>query len=186
MADAEQTLRRTALTIVCLGAFITPLMLSAVNVAIPTIAEGLEMDAITASWVPLAYLLSSGVFLLPFGRLGDMHGRKKMFLSGMITVTVASLSCLDCRLTAGADPVPGLAGHGRGDAVRHRHRHPVVGVSAGKARESAGPVRVFGVPGAYLRAFRSAAGSPSSSAGARYSCSISRWCCWSSSWGWST
>ena len=88
---SEQALQRTALTIVCLGAFITPLMLSAVNVAIPTIAQGLKMDAITASWVPLAYLLSSGVFLLPFGRLGDMYGRKKMFLSGMTTVTIASI-----------------------------------------------------------------------------------------------
>ena len=91
MGTSEKTLQRTALTIVCLGAFITPLMLSAVNVAIPTIAQGLKMDAITASWVPLAYLLSSGVFLLPFGRLGDMYGRKKMFLSGMTTVTVASI-----------------------------------------------------------------------------------------------
>ena len=91
MGTPEQTLRRTALTIVCLGAFITPLMLSAVNVAIPAIARGLKMDAITASWVPLAYLLSSGVFLLPFGRLGDMFGRKRMFLSGMTTVTVASI-----------------------------------------------------------------------------------------------
>lgn len=91
LVDAEQTLRRTALTIVCLGAFITPLMLSAVNVAIPAIARGLGMDAITASWVPLAYLLSSGVFLLPFGRLGDMYGRRKMFLAGMATVTIASI-----------------------------------------------------------------------------------------------
>ena len=88
---SEQALQRTALIVVCLGAFITPLMLSAVNVAIPTIAQGLTMDAITASWVPLAYLLSSSVFLLPFGRLGDMYGRKKMFLSGMITVTIASI-----------------------------------------------------------------------------------------------
>ena len=91
MADPDRNLQRTALTVVCLGAFITPLMLSAVNVAVPTIAQGLEMDAITASWVPLAYLLSSSVFLLPFGRLGDMYGRKKMFLSGMTTVTVASI-----------------------------------------------------------------------------------------------
>ena len=88
---SEQTLQRTALVVVCLGAFITPLMLSAVNVAIPTIAQGLQMDAITASWVPLAYLLSSTVFLLPFGRLGDMYGRKKMFLSGLTTVTIASI-----------------------------------------------------------------------------------------------
>ena len=88
---SEQALQRTALTVVCLGAFITPLMLSAVNVAIPTIAQGLTMDAITASWVALAYLLSSSVFLLPFGRLGDMYGRKRMFLTGMITVTIASI-----------------------------------------------------------------------------------------------
>ena len=88
---SEQALQRTALIVVCLGAFITPLMLSAVNVAIPTIAQGLTMDAITASWVALAYLLSSSVFLLPFGRLGDMYGRKRMFLSGMITVTIASI-----------------------------------------------------------------------------------------------
>ena len=88
---SEQTLQRTALIVVCMGAFITPLMLSAVNVAIPTIVEGLQIDAITASWIPLAYLLSSAVFLLPFGRLGDMYGRKKMFLSGMTTVTIASI-----------------------------------------------------------------------------------------------
>ena len=91
MQTSEQTLRRTALIVVCLGAFITPLMLSAVNVAIPVIAPSLAMDAITASWVPLAYLLTSAVFLLPFGRMGDMYGRKKMFLSGMTTITVASL-----------------------------------------------------------------------------------------------
>ena len=90
-AASEQSLQRTALTVVCMGAFITPLMLSGVNVAIPTIVQGLRIDAITASWIPLAYLLSSAVFLLPFGRMGDMYGRKKMFLSGMTTVTVASI-----------------------------------------------------------------------------------------------
>ena len=90
-AVSEKSLQRTALTVVCMGAFITPLMLSGVNVAIPTIVQGLRIDAITASWIPLAYLLSSAVFLLPFGRMGDMYGRKKMFLSGMTTVTIASI-----------------------------------------------------------------------------------------------
>ncbi len=74
-----------------MSAFINPLMLSAVNVAIPTIARGLQADAITTSWIPMAYLLSSAVFLLPFGRFSDMHGRKKMFMLGMLTITVASI-----------------------------------------------------------------------------------------------
>jgi len=74
-----------------MSAFINPLMLSAVNVAIPAIAEGLQADALTTSWIPMAYLLSSAVFLLPFSRLGDMHGRKKMFVSGMTAVTIASI-----------------------------------------------------------------------------------------------
>ena len=88
---ASHKLRRTALLVVCLGAFITPLMLASVNVALPTIARELRMGAIAASWIPLAYLLASAVFLLPFGRLGDMYGRKRMFLSGVTTITLASI-----------------------------------------------------------------------------------------------
>ncbi len=83
--------RRIALIIVCLASFTAPLMLSAVNVAIPTIAAGLGADAMMLSWIPTAYLLTSAVLLLPFGRLADMHGRKRVFLLGMIIVTVASL-----------------------------------------------------------------------------------------------
>lgn len=88
--------------VVCLGAFITPMMLSAVNVAVPAIAAALRMDAITAGWVPMAYLLASAVFLLPFGRLGDIYGRKKTFLAGMATVTLASV------LAAGAPTAAAL------------------------------------------------------------------------------
>lgn len=88
---SEQTLQRTALIVVCLGAFINPLMLSAVNVAIPVIARELRTDAIVTSWIPMAYLLASAAFLLPFGRLGDLRGRKRMFLWGMATLTAASI-----------------------------------------------------------------------------------------------
>ena len=152
MGTSEKTLQRTALTIVCLGAFITPLMLSAVNVAIPTIAQGLKMDAITASWVPLAYLLSSGVFLLPFGRLGDMYGRKRMFLSGMTTVTVASilasfapspLVLILCRALQGMGAAMLF---GTGIAILSSVYPPE------KRGKVLGLFRFFGVPGAYLRA----------------------------------
>ena len=83
--------QRTALLAVCLSAFIGPLMLSAVNVAIPAIARGLHVDAILMSWVPTAYLLTSAVLLLPFGKIADIYGRKKVFLTGMSIVTIASV-----------------------------------------------------------------------------------------------
>lgn len=76
--------------VVCLSSFVTPLMLSAVNVAIPDIAAALHVDAVVMSWVPTAYLLTSAIFLLPFGRLADLYGRRKIFMAGMVIVTLGS------------------------------------------------------------------------------------------------
>ena len=83
-------MERTALFVVSLSSFVTPLMLSAVNVAIPEMAAALHVDTLVMNWVPTAYLLTSAVFLLPFGRLADLHGRRKIFLGGMIIVTLGS------------------------------------------------------------------------------------------------
>ena len=83
------TLRRTALVVVTLSSLVTPLMLASVNVAIPTIAAAFSADAVAISWISTGYLLASAVFLLPIGRLADMYGRKRVFLAGMVTVTVA-------------------------------------------------------------------------------------------------
>jgi EmrB/QacA subfamily drug resistance transporter len=85
------TNQKTALLVVCLSSFIMPLMLSSVNVAIPAIAVSMNADAILLSWVSTAYLLSSAVFLLPFGKLADILGRKKIYLWGMFITTLASL-----------------------------------------------------------------------------------------------
>lgn len=83
--------QKTALLVVCLSSFIMPLMLSSVNVALPTIAVSMHANAILLSWVSTAYLLSSAVFLLPFGKLADILGRKKIYLWGMFITTLASL-----------------------------------------------------------------------------------------------
>ncbi len=48
------------------------------------------MDAVTLGWVATAYLLSSAVLLVPFGRIADIHGRKKIFIGGMVIFTLAS------------------------------------------------------------------------------------------------
>lgn len=82
--------QRTALLVVSLSSFIMPMMLSSVNVALPSIASALEAEALYLSWVSNAYLLTSAIFLLPFGKLGDIIGRKKVYLGGMVLVTLAS------------------------------------------------------------------------------------------------
>jgi len=83
--------KKIALLIAVLAGFITPFDLSAVNIALPTIGSEFSMDAVSLGWVATAYLLASAVFLVPFGRLGDIHGRKKIFTLGLFVFTTASL-----------------------------------------------------------------------------------------------
>ncbi len=73
--------------------FFNPLMGSAVNVALPKISSEFSMDAVAMSWVTMAYLLASAVVLVPSGKLGDMLGRKKMFLYGNCFFAVATAMC---------------------------------------------------------------------------------------------
>lgn len=89
--QSESSLQRITLTMVLLNAFTTPLMLSAVNVALPSIATDLSMNAVLLSWIPMAYLMASAMFVLIFGRIADMVGRKRVFLIGSFSVIVTSL-----------------------------------------------------------------------------------------------
>ena len=87
----ETTLKRTVLIIACLSSFIVPFIGSSVNIALPTIGKEFKIDAVTLGWVPSSYLLASAMFLLPFGRVSDIFGRKKIFLVGTIIYTIGSL-----------------------------------------------------------------------------------------------
>jgi EmrB/QacA subfamily drug resistance transporter len=83
--------RRSVLLVATLASFLTPFMGSAVNIALPSIGKEFEMDAILLSWVATAYLLSAAIFLVPFGRLSDLIGRKRVFLYGMVVISILSL-----------------------------------------------------------------------------------------------
>ena len=84
-------MRNSVLIAVILASFLTPFTLSSVNVALPTIGRDFEVDAITLNWIAISFLLTSAMFLVPFGKLADMRGRKKVFLSGMAVFTLGSL-----------------------------------------------------------------------------------------------
>ncbi|MBM4452839.1 MAG: MFS transporter, partial [Chloroflexi bacterium] len=64
---------------------------SSINVALPAIGKDLSMHAVVLGWVATAYLLASAMLLVPFGRLADIYGRKKLFTIGMVIYTAGSL-----------------------------------------------------------------------------------------------
>lgn len=82
--------KRVVLFIAILAGFLTPFDGSAVNIALPTIGTEFHMDAIALSWIATAYLLSSVLFLVPFGKIADIYGRKRIFLCGIAIFAVAS------------------------------------------------------------------------------------------------
>jgi MFS family permease len=84
-ADADRKTQRAALIIAGLASFLAPFMGSSINIALPTIGRQFRADAVTLSWVATGYLLAAAMFLVPFGRLADIIGRKKIFVAGMIT-----------------------------------------------------------------------------------------------------
>jgi len=79
------------LLVVTLGAFLTPYMSSAVNVALPVIGSEFRMSAVSLTWIATAYLLAAAIFLLPFGRLADIHGRKKIYTYGVVIYSLSAL-----------------------------------------------------------------------------------------------
>jgi EmrB/QacA subfamily drug resistance transporter len=77
------SLRRTALTVSMFSAFLTPFMASSMNVAMPFIGREFGLSAVTLGWVLTAYMLAAAMFLVPFGRLADLVGRKRIFALGL-------------------------------------------------------------------------------------------------------
>ena len=84
------------LVIVCVAQFMVVLDATIVNVALPTIQVDLHMTDTNLQWIVNAYTLVFGGFLLLGGRAGDLAGRKKIFLIGLVLFTSASLLCGRC------------------------------------------------------------------------------------------
>ena len=85
--------RRLALVVVLSAAFMELIDASIVNVAIPSIRTDLGASVSAIEFVLAGYLLAFAVTLITGGRLGDLYGRRRMFMLGMAGFTVASILC---------------------------------------------------------------------------------------------
>jgi EmrB/QacA subfamily drug resistance transporter len=85
--------RWTALLVLCAGFLMIILDQTVVNVALPSIQDDLGFSQSSLAWVVNAYLIPFGGLLLLAGRLGDLVGRKRMFMAGLAVFTLASLLC---------------------------------------------------------------------------------------------
>nr|WP_320162088.1 MFS transporter [uncultured Methanoregula sp.] len=83
--------KHIVLLIAVLAGFLTPFDGSAVNIALPAMGAEFHMDAISLSWIATAYLLAAALFLVPFGKISDIYGRKRIFLYGIAIFSLASL-----------------------------------------------------------------------------------------------
>jgi EmrB/QacA subfamily drug resistance transporter len=89
----EKTNKNSALFILCLTAFLVPFMGSAVNLALPRIGEDLSMHAISLTWFSTSYLIVTAVCQVPFARLADLFGRRKIFIIGLTLFSIFSFCC---------------------------------------------------------------------------------------------
>src|ERR687890_2247746 len=82
-----------ALYVLCVGMLMIILDATIVNVALPSIQDDLGFSQNNLAWVVNAYLIAFGGLLLLAGRLGDLIGQRRVFLTGLTVFTGASLAC---------------------------------------------------------------------------------------------
>src|ERR1043166_483799 len=94
MSETTDSRRRwLALYVLCLASLMIGLDAPIVGVALPSIRQDLGFSETSLAWVVNAYLLTYGGFLLLGGRLGDLFGHRRLFVSGITLFTLASLAC---------------------------------------------------------------------------------------------
>lgn len=93
MAGRRTIEKKTLMFIITLSSFFNAFMAAAINIAVPDIAKDFSMNASEISWVAMSFILSSAVFMVPFGKVADIYGRKRIFLFGNIVFVSSSLLC---------------------------------------------------------------------------------------------
>ena len=87
---SSKSVQNATLVVASAASFITPFIGSSINIALPSIGKDFSANALILSWVATSFLLSSAIFLVPFGRIADIFGRKKVFNAGIIIYTIST------------------------------------------------------------------------------------------------
>lgn len=90
ISNGKRVDKTTVLLIATLASFLTPFMGTSLIIALPTIANELAVNAILLSWISTAYILTGAMFAVPFGKIADVYGMKKIFTYGIIILTVST------------------------------------------------------------------------------------------------
>lgn len=91
---ADPATRRAAVIIAMLSGFLTPFMSSSVNIALAEIGRTFPVSAATLGWVSTANILAAAALVVPFGRLADLVGRRRILLAGAVVFTAASAGAM--------------------------------------------------------------------------------------------
>jgi EmrB/QacA subfamily drug resistance transporter len=90
---SSKSYRNKILFIACLSSSLVPFMGSSVNLALPQIAREFNMNGIEQSWILTAYLLSTAILQVPFGRLADIWGKRNIFITGLCIFVITTFCC---------------------------------------------------------------------------------------------
>ena len=93
MQNNEQINPNRILWVISMAAFLVPFMGSAINLALPEISDQFSLKAVTLTWISTSYLISTAIFQIPFARIADLIGRKKIFIIGILIFTVGTSLC---------------------------------------------------------------------------------------------
>ncbi len=91
MESSPESGRKAILVVVCTALFLMPFMSSAVAVALPAIGREFAASAVQLGLVATSYVVAIAIFMLTMGRASDIHGRRRVFLGGVVVFSVASL-----------------------------------------------------------------------------------------------
>lgn len=84
------TPQQIILIVTTISAFLVPFMTSSINVALPSIGREFALNSVELGWIASSYLLASAAFMLAFGKLADIYGRKRIYRAGMLVYVVGS------------------------------------------------------------------------------------------------